>query len=69
MAYKENRYVEEERRRRWPPAAATSCLAMGWADWRRRASLLVARVPVFEYATLLAPCAACHCAKPRPREV
>ena len=30
---------------------------LGWADPRRRAALLVARVPVFEYATLLAPCA------------
>ena len=34
-------YVEEERRRRWRPAAATSCLTIGWADLRRRAALLV----------------------------
>ena len=31
----------------------------GWADPRYCAALLVARVLVFEYATLLAPCAAC----------
>jgi len=36
---------------------------MGWADWRRRAAWLVARVLVVEYATLLAPCAAGHCAQ------
>ena len=35
----------------------------GWADWRRRTALLVARVLVFEYATLLAPDAARHCAQ------
>ena len=34
-------YVEEKRRRRWRPAAATSCLTIGWADLRRRAALLV----------------------------
>ena len=49
-------YSEEERRRRWPVAAATHCPTRGWADPRRRAALLVARVLVFEYATLLAPC-------------
>jgi len=43
MAYKDHRYVEEERRRRWPPAAATCRLTLGWADWRRPAALLVAR--------------------------
>ncbi len=52
------RYSEEERRRRWPAAAATSGRTMGWADPRRRAAWLVARVLVVEYATLLAPCAA-----------
>ena len=51
-------YSEEERRRRWPAAAATYELTGGWADPQRRAALLVARVLVFEYATLLAPCAA-----------
>ena len=53
-------YSEEERRRSWPGAAATHRLMLrrGWADPRRRAALLVARVLVFEYATLLAPCAA-----------
>ena len=51
-------YCEEEGRRRWPAAAATICLATGWADLLRQAALLVARVLVFEYATLLAPCRA-----------
>ena len=40
MAYKGHRYVEEERRRRWPPAAATHRMTMGWADLRRRAASL-----------------------------
>ena len=36
----------------------------GWADPRRRAALLVARVLVFdEYATLLAPSAPCDLAQ------
>ena len=51
-------YSEEERRRRWPVAAATHGLTRGWADPRRRAVVLIARVLVFEYATLLSPCAA-----------
>ena len=68
-------YSEEERRRRWPVAAATHGLPRGWAEPRRRAAsldcardavlsgvertaLLVARVLLFEYATLLAPGAA-----------
>ena len=37
-------------------AAATKSLLIGWADRRRPAASLVARVLVFEYATLLAPC-------------
>ena len=37
------------------PAAATHDLTRGWADPRRRAAWLVARVLVCEYATLLAP--------------
>ena len=45
MAYKGHRYVEEERRRRWAPAAATYEMTLGWADPRRRTALLVARVP------------------------
>ena len=45
MAYKGYRYVEEERRRRWAPAAATYEMTLGWADPRRRTALLVARVP------------------------
>ena len=49
---------EEERRRRGPVAAATYELSRGWADPQRRAALLVARVLLFEYATLLAPGAA-----------
>ena len=49
-------YAEEEQRRRRLPAAATQSLPIGWADLRRPTSLLVARVLVFEYATLLAPC-------------
>jgi len=68
MTYSQ-RYVKEERRSRWPAAAATRCPTRGWADLRRRAALLVARVLVFAYATLLpgptftsagagAPCAA-----------
>ncbi|MBI3009945.1 MAG: hypothetical protein HYY57_03055 [Candidatus Omnitrophica bacterium] len=36
---------------------------MGWADWLRRPSLLVACVLFFEYAALLAPRAARHCAQ------
>jgi len=44
-AYKGDRYVEEERRRSWPPAAATPRRTQGWADRRRPAALLVARVP------------------------
>ncbi len=40
------------------PAAATYSLTQGWADPRRRAAWLVARVLVCEYATLLAPGAA-----------
>jgi len=79
MAYKGDRYVEEERRRSGPPAAATHEVMSGWADPRRRAALLVprlrsarvpseieglvARVLIFEYATLLAPCAACPSAQ------
>ena len=51
-------YSEEERRRRGPAAAATRWGTGGWADLRRQAALLVARVLVFEYATLLAPCLA-----------
>jgi len=38
------------------PAAATYEMTRGWADPRRPASLLVARVLVFEYATLLVSC-------------
>ena len=49
-------YSEEERRRSWPAATATPWQSMGWAERRRPAALLVARVLVFEYATLLAPC-------------
>ena len=58
-------YSEEERRRSWPGAAATHGLTRtgGWADQRRRAALLVARVLVFEYATLLASGAACGLAQ------
>ena len=44
MAYKWERYGEEERRRRWPAAAATRSLTMGWADLPRRAALLVVDV-------------------------
>ena len=51
-------YDEEERRRRWLACAATLCMTRGWADLLRQAVLLVARVLVFEYATLLAPCLA-----------
>ena len=51
-------YSEEKRRRRWPAAAATHWGIGGWADLRRQAALLVARVLVIEYATLLAPCLA-----------
>ena len=51
-------YSEEERRRSWPAVAAAHEYPRGWADPRRRAALLIARVLVFEYATLLAPCAA-----------
>ncbi len=57
MTYSQQ-YVEEERRSRWPAAAATRCLTIGWADLLRQAALLVPRVLVFEYATLLAPCLA-----------
>ena len=57
MAYSKQ-YGEEERHRRRAPAAATYYQPRGWADLCRRASLLVARVLVVEYATLLAPCAA-----------
>ena len=35
----------KERRRRWPPSAATHGSAIGWADPRRRAAVLVACVP------------------------
>jgi hypothetical protein len=35
----------------------------GRAEPRRRPALLVARVLVFEYATLLAPCPACGSAR------
>jgi len=38
------------------PAAATYEVTSGWADPHRLASLLVARVLVFEYATLLMSC-------------
>ena len=55
MTYSQQ-YVEEERRSRWPAAAATHWLSIGWADLRRPATLLVAYVLVFEYAALLAPC-------------
>ena len=55
-AYKDPRYVEEERRRSGRAAAATPRRTIGWAERRRPAALLVARVLVFEYATLLAPC-------------
>ena len=55
MAYSKQ-YGEEERRRSRASAAATHGSTGGWADLRRRASLLVARVLVSEYATLLAPC-------------
>ena len=41
MAYKGYRYVEEERRRRWAPAAATYKMTLGWADPRHRAASLV----------------------------
>ena len=58
MTYKGHRYGEEERRSRWLPAAATLCSTIGWANLLRRAALLVAYVLVFEYAALLAPCAA-----------
>ena len=60
MAYPKARYGEEERRRRWSRAAATRPSASasgflaeesralarekGWADWRRRAALLVVAV-------------------------
>jgi len=44
-------------------AAATHEVPRGWVALRRRAALLVARVLVFEYATLLAPCAACASAQ------
>jgi hypothetical protein len=44
MAYDEQEYVEEERRSRWLPAAATFCLPMGWADPRRIAASLVVAV-------------------------
>ena len=57
MAYSQQ-YDKEERRSRWSAAAATLCLTTGWADWLRRAALLVVCVLFFEYATLLAPCAA-----------
>ena len=57
MAYSQQ-YGEEERRRRGPAAAATPRQTIGWADPRRRAALLVARVLSLEYATLLAPGAA-----------
>ena len=46
-------YSEEERRRRWPGAAATHGRTRGGAAPRRRAAWLVARGLVCEYATLL----------------
>ena len=45
-AYDKQKYVEEERRSRWLPAAATCCLTMGWADKRRIAASLVVVVPL-----------------------
>jgi len=64
MAYQAGRYDEEERRWRRPCAAATRSVALlgGGADWHRPAALFVARVLVFEYATLLVPFGARHCA-------
>jgi|GEM_PF-6266109 len=59
MAYKEDRYGEEERRRRWPSAAVTRRAGRTGIAARRCSSLAYS----IEYATLLAPCAACHCAQ------
>jgi len=58
-------YQQEAIRRGGVTPKMTGCRRnpKGWADWPRRAALLVARVLVFEYATLLAPCAAGHCAQ------
>ncbi len=65
MAYKDHRYGEEERRRRWPRAAATPALTMSGdgpirVGGRRGSSLAYSSV---EYATLLAPGPPCVSAR------
>ena len=69
-------YQQEAIRRGGATPEAAACRrnpavgrAAGWADLRRPASLLVARVLVCEYATLLAPGAAGGSGPARPREV
>ena len=58
-------YQQEAIRRGGATPARAACRRNpeGWAEGRRCAALLVARVLVFEYATLLAPCAACPSAQ------